>query len=85
MERVPTETDEDPIELPDSENPIADARKVLREAFASDPEWKKTYIANMRMYIYDHLDSEMFGLLEPMLRHRDEKILEGILDLIFRE
>jgi hypothetical protein len=57
---------------------IKQARKVLRDAFKKDPDFRNSYIANISMRIfYDQL-----GMEDPELR---DKISGQILDLIFEE
>jgi len=53
---------------------IADARKVLRDAFADDPDFKQSYMANIRMFINDHADV-LIG----------EPIINDLIDFILRE
>lgn len=39
-------------------NPIACARKTLREAIAADPGYKEVWIATLAMFMYDNLDDD---------------------------
>ncbi len=52
---------------------IADARRIMREAFERDRAFKKTYIANVAMVLYD----------EPGIMDNRERVAEKILDRIF--
>lgn len=54
-------------------NKIAIARKVLRDAFADDPDFKHSYMANIRMFLNDHADV----LIE-------EQIINDLIDFILR-
>lgn len=40
----------------ESSNPIPAARKAFREAFAADPYFRNTYVANIACAIYDTLN-----------------------------
>ena len=62
------------IEEPFDDNPVPDARKVLRDAFAKDDGFKLGYMANMRMFINDRTD-----ILIP------EQVIYDMIDYIFRE
>lgn len=75
------EENEESVESSDSENPIALARKVSREAFAAYPEWKDMYIANIKMYIFNTSGIEF----NDTCISDESAICEGLLDLIFRE
>jgi len=55
---------------------IADARRVIREAFERDPDCKRAYIVNIAMKLMDRLHTKA-GI-------RDE-VSEEILDMIFSE
>ncbi len=57
---------------------IKHARAVMREVFENDPDFKRTYIDNVAMYLYDHA----FGMDMSHKPTRDP-IAEGIIDLIF--
>lgn len=57
---------------------IAAARKVMREAFKKDPDWKRTYIDNISMRIFYN----QMGIDDKELR---DKLSEQILDLVFEE
>ncbi len=39
-------------------NRIRIARKIMRDAFEKDPEFKHTYIANVAIIIYEHFGTE---------------------------
>jgi len=58
----------------EEENEIAEARRVMREAFEEDAEFKQTYLSNIAMLLFDDLD------LEQEVRDR---VSEKILQLIF--
>ena len=57
---------------------IARARKTMRDAFKADPDWKRTYIANISMRVF----YDQMGIEDSELR---DKMAEKILDLIFEE
>ena len=59
---------------------IKKAREVMRKAFEEDPDFKRTYIDNVAMYLYDNA----FGMDMSHQPTRDP-IAEGIVDLIFSE
>ncbi len=54
-------------------NEIMAARKVIREAFESDPEFKHTYIATIAVILYDYYGTE---------HDAREAIAEKILDTL---
>ena len=59
-----------------AQNPIAEARKVMREAFAADPEFRRTYVDNIAILMWDRLGTP----------HEERNALaEEILDKIFSE
>lgn len=53
---------------------IADARSVLRDAFKDDPDFKHSYMANIRMFLNDR----------DYFLHTDE-IINDLIDFIFAE
>lgn len=57
---------------------IAHARKIMREAFKNDPDFKRAYIANISMRVF----YDQMGIEDSKLR---DKMAEKILDLIFEE
>lgn len=57
---------------------IAQARRIMRESFKRDPDFKLTYIANISMRIF----YDQMGIEDSELR---DKMAEKILDLIFEE
>lgn len=57
---------------------VKKARKAMREAFEKDPDFKRTYVDNVAMYLYDNT----FGLDMSVKKLRDRSA-EGIIDLIF--
>lgn len=57
---------------------IAQARRIMRESFKRDPDFKQTYIANISMRVFH----DQMGITESSLR---DKMSESILDLIFEE
>ena len=48
------ETKSPDISEPVEENPIPQARKVFRDAFDKDSDFKQGYIANIAMLLHDH-------------------------------
>jgi len=58
-----------------SSNKIAASRKTIRDAFASDEEFKRTYLANIAMLLYDEL-----GLTAEERDRISEKLLKLIFD-----
>lgn len=74
-DKKPSRVDIDEMFVENSQiNKISNARKVLRDAFADDPDFKNTYIANIRMFLNDRA-----GFL-----YTDE-IINDLLDLMMRE
>ena len=57
---------------------ITRARKIMRDAFKKDPDWKRTYIANISMRVF----YDQMGIEDTELR---DKLSEQILDLVFEE
>ena len=57
---------------------IKHARAVMREVFEADPDFKRTYIDNVAMYLYDHAHSTDMGV-----KITRDSAAEGIIDLIF--
>jgi endo-alpha-1,4-polygalactosaminidase (GH114 family) len=57
---------------------IKKARAIMRESFEADPNFKRVYIDNVAMYLYDHA----FG---RDMRHKPTRdhVAERLLDLIF--
>jgi len=51
------------------------ARAVMREAFKEDPDFKRTYIDNVAMVLYDRLDIN--------IREDRDDVAETIVDLVF--
>ena len=61
---------------------IKQARKIIRESFEKDPDFKETYVANVAVYLYDNAPQNI-ALLEEK-KERD-MLATGIIDLIFSE
>ncbi len=59
-------------------SPIASARKRMRDAFAADPAFEDTYIANVAMLLYDRLEDDR--LKDRSFR---DKIAKELIKLIF--
>ena len=59
---------------------IKKAREVMRKAFEEDPDFKRTYIDNVAVYLFDNA----FGMDMSHKPTRDP-IAEGLIDLIFSE
>ena len=59
-------------------NPIASARKRIREAIAADPGYREAWIANLAMFMWDNLDDDR--LKDPAFRNSKAELL---LELIF--
>ncbi len=59
---------------------IKHARKVMREVFKADPNFKRTYIDNVAMYLYDHASN--IDMNHKLTR---DSVAEGLIDLIFSE
>ncbi len=55
-------------------NEIKAARKVIRDAFESDPEFKYTYIANVAVILSDNFETRY---------DITDQVAEQILDRIF--
>lgn len=67
---------------------IYNARKAIREAFAEDPDWRRTYIDNIACKIMD-FEKQRFAepnaTVGPMTVHQRDYLADQILDLIFGE
>jgi len=62
---------------------IQHARKVMRDAFVEEPDFKHSYVANVAMQMYDRLYELGY---KPKLRPEDrEAVAEAIINLIFQE
>jgi hypothetical protein len=59
-------------------NPITSARKRMRDAFAADPAFEDTYIANIAMLLHDRLDDDR--LKDRAFR---DKIAKELIKLVF--
>ncbi len=60
---------------------IARSRRIMREAFAADPDFKRTYIANVAMTMHDELHDRGY---KPKLKPEDrDAVAEQVIDLIF--
>lgn len=59
-------------------NPIASARKRMRDAFAADPAFEETYVANIAMLLHDRLNDDRLN----DIAFRD-KIAKELIKLIF--
>lgn len=59
-------------------NKIKHARAVIREAFEADPDFKRTYIDNVAMYLYGHAHG-----IDMDYKTTRDPIAEGLIDLIF--
>lgn len=57
---------------------IADARKVMRDSFKKDPDFRHTYQANIAMLLYDRRKEFSNKKLEDC-----NKLADMIIDLIF--
>lgn len=57
---------------------IKKARRTIRKAFKKDPDFKKTYIANVAMYLHDECQG-----LDMTVKTIRESSAEGIINLIF--
>lgn len=65
---------------------ITNARRVMREAFEKDPDFKRTYIDNVDCALLDYEDKysmSLFSLFNQ--KEAREKLAERIVDLIFAE
>lgn len=63
-------------------NEIQEARRVMREAFERDPEFKQTYIANIACMLIDNIPGLKRN--QKAIDIRDD-VAEKILDRIFCE
>lgn len=57
---------------------IKKSRKIMRKIFKKDPDFKRTYIDNVSMNLYDLSEETNFSDKESR-----DKVAEGIIDLIF--
>jgi len=57
---------------------IKEARRIMREAFKDDPDFKQSYIANISMRVFH----DLMDIQDSDLR---DKMSERILDLVFEE
>ena len=62
------------------ENDVEKARRVMREAFANDPDFFHTYVANVAMVL---VDNEPLGGYEFKKQDGREDIATKILEWIF--
>lgn len=56
---------------------IRNARRVIRDAFAKDPDFRHSYQANIAMTIYDHLE------FKPAYLDKCNETADRIIKLIF--
>lgn len=67
---------------------IYNARKAIREAFAEDPDWRRTYVDNIACMLMDFENKrhvEPGKIVGPMSANERNQLAEQILDLIFSE
>ncbi len=57
---------------------IKHVRAVMRESFEANPDFKRGYIDNVAMYLYDH--GHGTDMTNKSIR---DHIAEGVIDLIF--
>lgn len=63
---------------------VKKARKIMREAFDADPDFKMGYIANIAMLLYDRLEKDGITLPNEILDYdKRNAAAEDILELIF--
>ena len=61
---------------------IRAARRVMREAFEADPDFKRTYIDNIAMFLHD----EFVAVDKTMLdKQKRDNTAERLLDVLFRK
>ena len=58
-------------------NKIRNARRVMKDAFAEDPDFRHSYQANIAMAIYDHLE------FKPAYLDKCNETADSIIKLIF--
>ncbi len=60
------------------------ARRVIRKAFKKDPDFKRTYVDNVAVHLYDSITG-MNGMRDTDLKDKDtrDKMATEIIDLIF--
>lgn len=67
---------------------IYNARKAMRDAFAEDPEWRRTYVINITCKI-EEFEKQRFAepnaTVGPMTSSQRIYLAGEILDLIFSE
>ena len=65
---------------------IKKARKVIRKAFKEDTEFKRTYVDNVAMHLYDTFvdPKDIAGVPKTTMniKERRDKLAEEIIDLI---
>ncbi len=59
---------------------VAGARKIMREAFENDPEFKMTYIANIAVMLYEWFPVIRHGLMRSSRNEAAEKILDRVFE-----
>ena len=66
---------------------IKKARKVMRKAFKDDPDFKRGYVDNVSMCMYDRFVDDQAIVDYPQIDIRDKeernKLAKEIIDLIF--
>ena len=62
-------------------NKIKDARRIIRNAFMYDPDFKRAYRDNISMIMYDEFHDRKY---KPKLRKEDrDAVSERLLDMLF--
>lgn len=57
---------------------VKEARRAIRKAFRRDPDFKRTYIDNVAMYLHDECQG-----LDFEVRNIRDSAAEGLIHLIF--
>jgi len=57
---------------------IKQARHIMRMAFKEDPDFKRTYVDNVAMYLHDHCQG-----LDMTVKTIRDSAAEGLINLIF--
>jgi len=56
---------------------IARARKIMRKMFEKDLDFKRVYLDNIAMYLFDNIEDDMLN------KNRRDNLAKGLLKLIF--
>ena len=65
---------------------IKEARQTIRESFKNDPDFKRTYVDNVAVLLYDLFAGvDTIGVTDMSVKGCRDDYAERIIDLIFSE